>query len=216
MSGEMAMRTTSRSSTTTRARRVASKRLPPTLPGEILLEEFLRPLNISQYALAKDISVPRRRINEIIQGKRVVTADTAVRLARYFGMSERFWLNLQARYDIEMAKDRLGDRLEQEVRARPRYFPPEVTLRGKRAFVRLPDGRVERLTPKSARAEIFDVIGAWFEAQGKLEGFLEYGMRRLEQEGKLPQDLMQLLEHAYPVDKHVLEKERKAPRKRSR
>ena len=95
---------------------MAKKKLAPTLPGEILMEEFLVPLNISQYQLAKEISVPRRRINEIIQGKRAVTADTAVRLARYFGVSERFWLNLQARYDIEVTKDRVGHRLEREVR----------------------------------------------------------------------------------------------------
>src|SRR5882672_6978750 len=125
-SGEMVMPTTSKSSTTTRRRPMSGKRLSPTPPGEILREDFLEPLKISQYQLAKGISVPRRRINEIIQGKRAVTADTAVRLARYFGMSERFWLNLQTRYDIEVAKDRLGRRLEEEVQAKPRYFPPAV------------------------------------------------------------------------------------------
>lgn len=92
------------------------KRLPPVPPGEVLLEEFLRPLGISQYQLAKDLSVPPRRINEIVHGKRAVTADTALRLARYLGTSERFWLNLQARYELELEKDRLGDRLEKEVR----------------------------------------------------------------------------------------------------
>jgi antitoxin HigA-1 len=92
------------------------KRLPPVPPGEVLLEEFLRPLGISQYRLAKDLSVPPRRINEIVHGKRAVTADTALRLARYLGTSERFWLNLQARYELELEKDRLGDRLEKEVR----------------------------------------------------------------------------------------------------
>jgi addiction module HigA family antidote len=86
-------------------------------PGEVLLEEFLKPLGVSQYRLAKDISVPPRRINEIVQGKRAVTADTALRLARYFGTSERFWLNLQTRYELEVAKERLGDRLAREVRA---------------------------------------------------------------------------------------------------
>ncbi len=94
------------------------KKLPPVHPGEILRDEFLIPLNISQYRLAKDISVSARRINEIVQGKRGITADTALRLARYFGSSERLWLNLQTRYDLEVAKDRLGQRLEREVTAR--------------------------------------------------------------------------------------------------
>jgi addiction module HigA family antidote len=85
-------------------------------PGEVLLEEFLKPMGISQYALAKDISVPPRRINEIVLGKRGVTADTALRLSRYLGTSERFWLNLRARYDLEMEKDHLGPRLTREVR----------------------------------------------------------------------------------------------------
>ncbi|MCI0375980.1 MAG: HigA family addiction module antitoxin [Gemmataceae bacterium] len=92
------------------------RKLPPVHPGEILLEEFLRPLSLSQYLLAKDVSVPPRRINEIVRGTRAVTADTALRLARYFGTSERFWLNLQARYDLELEKDRLGGRLRREVR----------------------------------------------------------------------------------------------------
>lgn len=93
----------------------AQRKLAPIHPGEILLEEFLKPLAISQYRLAKDISVPARRINEIVHGKRAITPDTALRLSRFFGMSERFWLNLQARYDLEVEKDRLKDRLEQEV-----------------------------------------------------------------------------------------------------
>ena len=92
------------------------KKLPPVPPGEVLLEEFLKPLGISQYQLAKDISVPPRRINEIAHGKRAVTADTALRPARYLGTSERFWLNLQARYELERQKDRLGDRLAKDVR----------------------------------------------------------------------------------------------------
>ena len=92
------------------------RKLPPVPAGEVLLEEFLKPLGISQYQLAKDISVPPRRINEIVHGKRAVTADTALRLARYLGTSERFWLNLQARYALEVEKDRLGDRLKSEVR----------------------------------------------------------------------------------------------------
>ena len=91
-------------------------RLPPIHPGEILLEEFLKPMNISQYRLAKDINVPARRINEIVQGKRAISADTALRLSRYFGLSEQFWMNLKARYDLETEKDRLAGRLEREVR----------------------------------------------------------------------------------------------------
>src|SRR4029077_14541500 len=94
---------------------MAHRKLPPVHPGEILLEEFLSPLNISQYRLAKETSVPPRRINEIVRGTRSITADTALRLSRYFGTSERFWLNLQARYDLEVEKDRLGDRLQREV-----------------------------------------------------------------------------------------------------
>jgi len=91
------------------------ERLPPIHPGEILLEEFLEPMGISQYRLAKDISVPPRRINEIVQGKRAISPDTALRLSRYFGLSERFWLNLQTRYDLEIEKDKLAGRLEIEV-----------------------------------------------------------------------------------------------------
>ena len=91
------------------------EKLAPIHPGEILLEEFLQPMNISQYKLAKDISVPPRRINEIVHGSRAITPDTALRLSRYFGLSERFWINLQTRYAIEMEKDRLRDRLEKEV-----------------------------------------------------------------------------------------------------
>ena len=92
------------------------KMLAPIHPGEILMEEFLKPLAISQYKLAKDINVPARRINEIVHGKRSITADTALRLSRYFNLSERFWLNLQARYDLEMEKDKLDDRIETEVK----------------------------------------------------------------------------------------------------
>ena len=82
--------------------------MPPVHPGEILLEEFLDPLGVSQYQLAKEIRVPARRINEIVHGQRRISADTALRLARYFGTSERFWVNLQVRYDLEIEKDRLG------------------------------------------------------------------------------------------------------------
>ena len=86
--------------------------MPPVHPGEILQEEFLAPLGVSQYQLAKAVDVPARRINEIVHGQRRITADTALRLSRYFGTSERFWLNLQARYDLEIEKDRLGTALE--------------------------------------------------------------------------------------------------------
>ena len=91
------------------------EKLPPIHPGEILVEEFLKPMGISQYRLAKDISVPARRINEIVHGKRAITQDTALRLSRFFGLSERFWINMQTRYDLEVAKDKLQNRLEQEV-----------------------------------------------------------------------------------------------------
>jgi antitoxin HigA-1 len=91
---------------------------PPVHPGEILLHEFLIPLGISQYRLAKDVSVPPRRINEVVKGLRAISADTALRLARYFGTSDRFWLNLQAHHDLEVEKRRLGKRLEREVRIR--------------------------------------------------------------------------------------------------
>ena len=96
---------------------MSKSKLPPIHPGEILLEEFLKPMGISQYRLAKDISVPARRINEIVHGKRAITPDTALRLSRYFGLSERFWTNLQSRYDLEVEKDRLKDRLDREVQA---------------------------------------------------------------------------------------------------
>ena len=95
---------------------MSARKMTPVHPGEILLEEFLKPLGISQYRLSKDISVAPRRINEIVHGKRAITADTALRLARYFGLSERFWLNLQSRYDLEVEKDKLDARLEREVR----------------------------------------------------------------------------------------------------
>ena len=94
---------------------MARKAHPPIHPGEILLEEFLEPMELSQYRLAKDISVPARRINEIVHGKRGITADTALRLARYFGTSERFWMNLQIRHDLEVEKERLKGRLSREV-----------------------------------------------------------------------------------------------------
>ena len=94
---------------------MSNKLLPPIHPGEILLEEFLKPMGISQYRLAKSMNVPARRINEIVHGKRAITADTALRLSRIFAMSDRFWMNLQTRYDLEVEKDRLGSRLEDEI-----------------------------------------------------------------------------------------------------
>jgi antitoxin HigA-1 len=97
---------------------MARQKLSPIHPGEILQEEFLGPLGISQYRVAKETSVSPRRINEIVRGTRAITADTALRLSRYFGTSERFWLNLQMRYDLEVEKDRLGDRLRREVDVR--------------------------------------------------------------------------------------------------
>jgi len=92
-----------------------ANKLPPIHPGKILLEEFLEPMGISQYRLAKDLSVPPRRINEIVLGKRAITPDTALRLSLFFGLSERFWINLQSRYDIEVEKDKLENRLKKEV-----------------------------------------------------------------------------------------------------
>jgi addiction module HigA family antidote len=92
-----------------------ARKLAPIHPGEILLEDFLEPMGISQYRLAQDISVPPRRINEIVHGSRRISADTALRLARYFGTTERFWLNLQSRFDLEEQKDLLGNRLAKEV-----------------------------------------------------------------------------------------------------
>ena len=93
-----------------------TRMLAPFHPGEILMEEFLKPLGISQYKLAKDINVPARRINEIVHGKRSISADTALRLSRYFNLSERFWLNLQTRYDLEIQKDKLKGRIKSEVK----------------------------------------------------------------------------------------------------
>jgi len=96
----------------------AGKRLPPVHPGEVLLEEFLKPLGLSQNRLGRSVGVPPRRINEIVLGKRRVTAETALRLARYFGTSPQFWLGLQSDHDLDVAADKLGERLEQEVEVR--------------------------------------------------------------------------------------------------
>jgi len=95
---------------------MSSGKMPPIHPGEILKEEFLDEMGITQYRVAKDINVPPRRINEIVQGKRAITADTALRLGHYFGISPQFWINLQAHYDLEMKIDKLGARLESEVK----------------------------------------------------------------------------------------------------
>ena len=92
-------------------------KIPPIHPGEILMEEFLKPMNISQYRLAKDISVPPRRINEIVHGERCITANTALRLGRYFGISPQFWLNLQSHFDLAKEEDRIGEKLEFEIHA---------------------------------------------------------------------------------------------------
>jgi antitoxin HigA-1 len=102
--------------------------LAPIHPGEILAEEFLGPLGLTQYRLAKDTSVAARRINEIVKGERAITADTALRFAKYFGTSDLFWLNLQARYDLEVQKDRLGSRLEAEVHVLEQ--PPATRSKG--------------------------------------------------------------------------------------
>ncbi|GIK56916.1 MAG: transcriptional regulator [Chloroflexota bacterium] len=93
------------------------KKIPPLHPGEVLLEEFLLPMEISQNKLALAIRVPARRINEIIHGRRRITADTALRLARFFGTSAQFWLGLQLDYDLDVAQDELGEQIEQDVMA---------------------------------------------------------------------------------------------------
>ena len=94
---------------------MAARRLLPVHPGEILKDEFLAPLGISQYRLAKEIGVPPRRINEIVKGRRAITADTALRLSRYFGLSAQFWMNLQTRYNLSKAEHELGKRIDSEV-----------------------------------------------------------------------------------------------------
>ncbi len=113
---------------------MAATKLTLVYPGEVLLEEFLRPIALSQYRLAREISVPPRRINEVVHGTRGVTADTAIRLACYFGTTPRFRLNVQAQYDLDVEQDRLGDRLEREVSQRASYPPccrplPRLRLR---------------------------------------------------------------------------------------
>ncbi len=95
---------------------MTKEKLPPIHPGEVLLEDFMKPLGLSQYRVAKDIGVPALRISQIVNGKRAVTADTAMRLARYFGTSPDVWLRLQARYDLEVAEREYGDRINREVK----------------------------------------------------------------------------------------------------
>ena len=97
---------------------MAEKQLQPVHPGEVLLEEFLKPMELSQNRLALEMGVPPRRVNEIVLGKRGITADTALRLGRYFGMSPQFWLGLQMDYDLDVAEDQLRERLHKEVRPR--------------------------------------------------------------------------------------------------
>ena len=94
---------------------MAKRKFDPVHPGVVLAEDFLKGKDISQYRLAKSIAVPPRRINEIVQGKRAITVDTALRLGRFFGMEAQFWMNLQAHYDLEVAKDAIAGRLEREV-----------------------------------------------------------------------------------------------------
>ncbi|HET7089901.1 MAG TPA: HigA family addiction module antitoxin [Anaerolineae bacterium] len=104
------------------------KTLPPVHPGEVLLEDFMKPLGLSQYRLARDIGVPALRISQIVRGKRSITADTAMRLARYFGTSAVVWLRLQARYDLEVAEARLAKRINREVKVLKQLTPPHPSL----------------------------------------------------------------------------------------
>jgi len=118
LSGMREMHMMSKSSIITRKRedRMVEEKMAPIHPGEILKEDFIAPMGISQYLLAKDIGVDPRRINAIIHGKRAITADTALRLGRYFGIEPEFWMNLQTHYDLEVESDRLAGKLEQEVK----------------------------------------------------------------------------------------------------
>ena len=148
---------------------MSHKSLPPVTPGEVLHEEFLKPLKISQYRLAKDISVPPRRINEIVKGMRAVTADTAIRLARHFDMSERFWLNLQMQHDIETTKRKLGAILEDKVQPRSVFHGPDVTIQGDKIYVQMADGKRVRVTPRTKRkygVALMERINQYFVAQG--------------------------------------------------
>jgi addiction module HigA family antidote len=98
-----------------RTAKTPKRTMPPVHPGEILIEDFLKPMGITQYRLAKSIGVPQRRIGEIVAGKRAITADTALRLARFFGIDPQSWMNLQTHYDLEMAKEKLSEKLEKDV-----------------------------------------------------------------------------------------------------
>ncbi len=98
---------------------MTSEKMAPLHPGEVLLEEFMKPLGISQNRLGRALKVPPRRINEIVHGKRSITADTALRLSRFFGTSPEFWLGLQADYDLDVARDRLADKINQDVPSYP-------------------------------------------------------------------------------------------------
>jgi antitoxin HigA-1 len=104
------------------------ERMPPVHPGEILLEDFMKPMRITQYRLAKGMNVYPRKINEIVQGKRAITADTALRLARFFGTSAEVWMNLQSHYELEVARDELGERVVQEVTPYPQPAQQAVVL----------------------------------------------------------------------------------------
>ncbi len=99
-------------------------KLPPVHPGEVLLEDFIKPLGLSQYRVAKDIGVPTLRVTQIVRGERSITADTALRLARYFGTSANVWLRLQARYDLEMAEAKIAKRINREVKVLQVAHPP--------------------------------------------------------------------------------------------
>ena len=98
-----------------------TKKLSPITPGDILLEEFLKPMNITQNQLSKDICVPANRVSQVVHGKREITADTALRLGKYFGIEPEFWLNLQVRYNMKIARNKIGKKIENEVKV---YFPP--------------------------------------------------------------------------------------------
>lgn len=128
----------------------------PVHPGEILLEEFLKPLSVSQYHLAKEIGVPARRVNEIVHGQRRISADTALRLARFFGTSERFWINLQSRYDLEVEKDRLGD----GAAACPRELGPDIGYSTRELRTHLRGALRLGVTPAEL-AEIFIQVGGY-------------------------------------------------------
>lgn len=117
---------TSRSSTITTEPPETGERMPPVHPGEILLEDFLKPMGVSQYRLAKSLGVPAQRVHDLVHGRRAMTADTALRLGRAFEMEAQFWMNLQARYDLDRATDILADRLDDEVRPLTGAGPPAV------------------------------------------------------------------------------------------